>query len=269
MYSRPKEHVPRRDYQRGDNKEVVEYPITGNNRIPVSPSRINVFDFAEGMGDMTEQLIISSVKVGKDKDGKDKELHLKTFVYVSLYGDLNKIAMIMERPRVKLPRDEDGNVKEEPEPNYPHFGADRNVMLGNGMRALFMAPKENFITSTGVSFKPDDPDVMDIFRDVYFMDRDKIRRAQHQMMTIIRSYFDVGLFTDLNRVFFASHLLQKLWAYLFNRVHQNRHQIVAFNQEWNVRPLTNIVHLEIQEVENIIRRVARQRHSTLAKNCSR
>ena len=89
MYSRPKEHVPRREYQRGDNKEVMEYPI--NNRIPVSPSRINVFDFAEGMGDMTEQLIISSVKVGKDKDGRDQELHLKTLVELSSYGDLNKI----------------------------------------------------------------------------------------------------------------------------------------------------------------------------------
>jgi hypothetical protein len=79
MYSRPKEHVPRREYQRGDNKEVMEYPI--NNRIPVSPSRINVFDFAEGMGDMTEQLIISSVKVGKDNDGTKNFTSRRLWMY--------------------------------------------------------------------------------------------------------------------------------------------------------------------------------------------
>jgi hypothetical protein len=58
------------------------------------------------MAEMTEQLIISSVKVGKDKDGKDQELHLKTLVQVSSYGDLNKIVTDVERPRAKLSCDE-------------------------------------------------------------------------------------------------------------------------------------------------------------------
>jgi len=215
--------------------------------LPVNPFNTSIYGLADIMSQVTEEIITSYTK-GKDQT---QDLGLQVFVDLSSYADPEAVSNGIKRPP-KMVREDDGKLQEPQaqETAYRQYCATRTTMQRNGMRSLYM-PKGEYITSTGVPFDPSDEYVIGVFRTVLLLDSCKIRRAQTQMMTIIRGYFQPGLFQNLDRTLFATDLLQKLWVYLYNRVHQERSSLVQHKEKWTVRPLTNI-----NEFEETIRQAA-------------
>ena len=205
-----------------------------SGRIPLNPLHTPPDVIAHNLSELTEVIITSSTKTGKDDDQP-----LSIFSELSSYADFQALSSFSP------------NAEEQPQEGqakastsvYSAVCATRHTMLKNGMRSLYMS-KGEYITSTGAHFDPKASYVTEVFRTVILMDPKKIRRAQAHMMLIIRQYFVPGLFRTLNRTYPASHWLQLLWVYLFNKVHQVRSSLVQYKEQWSVRPLTNVHQLE-------------------------
>jgi hypothetical protein len=186
------------------------------------PAKIDTIDFAGKLCAVTDSLSRMQVNFG------DK-LHVPMDAFVSLahFSAIDKAAAAQILPRGS------GRNQQSEEPDYPAaFGATRVDMISSGLRTHFLPPDGTHLTSTGVNFDPARDDIAAAFRTVWMTPPQLVNKAQSVMLQHLRAHFDDSIFPTLNKTFYASDLLQKLWQYLFGRVQRNRSTILQYAEKW-------------------------------------
>jgi hypothetical protein len=182
------------------------------------PAKIDTIDFTGKLCAVTDSLSRMHVNLG------DK-LHVPMDAFVSLahLSAIDKAAAAQILPRGS------GRSQQSEEPDYPAaFGATRVDLISSWLRTHFLPPDGTHLTSTGVNFDPARDDIMiaAAFRTVRMTPPQLVNKAQSVMLQHLIVHFDDSIFPTLNKTFYASDLLQKLWQYLFGRVQRNRSTIL-------------------------------------------
>ena len=107
-------------------------------------------------------------------------------------------------------------------------------MVHSGLSSLSLptAKEAPHVTCTGVPYDPDTDELKTVFRTIWTTPPLLLNKAQTAMKSEIVDVFDISIFPKQNKIFPGSDLLQKLWKYLFGRVHRNRSLILQHAEKW-------------------------------------
>ncbi len=131
---------------------------------------------------------------------------MDAFVSLAHYSAVDKAAAAQILPRGSCRKQQSG------EPDYPAaFGAIFMDMISSGLRPHLLPPNGTHLTSTGVIFDPARDDIATVFRTIWMTPPQLVNKAQSVMLQHLRAHFADSIFPTLNKTFYASDLLQKLW----------------------------------------------------------
>jgi hypothetical protein len=149
-------------------------------------------------------------------------------ITLAFYSDINEAAQAQTK-------DSGTTRSQSSDPDYPlAYGAAHEDMVMSGLCPFYLpsAKEVRQVTCTGVSYDPENEDLVQAFRSIWTTPELLLHKAQISMKSQIIEAFDISIFPKQNKIFFGSDLLQKLWRYLFGQVHSNRPLVLQHAGQW-------------------------------------